>query len=1846
MVAVTTKAIESVDFVTMRSLSRLCALALAHTQREDVALAAVAKQAPKKAAKASKKRENGDSSDEEGLPSQNDVHAAASSTTAEGGTTLTLLSSKQMLELIVLKSSMTRKARAALLDVHATLYALLGVSWVQTHYEVIVRHFVDECYLDRAARTAASLILRKVIGERMLGEQAQVSAIQTICTAYLKRWPVLTPGQSSPSKVALAMGLDECAGLLQQLGSAPTQVIEAIHDPLLRLLGHPSYRVQVSAAWCLRTLCFISPLELGPAIKALFGLIEKDLASLNNAGERAGAEVPRRTTGHARGLAAALSVVPLRPLYTSFDVSGQALELSIRLLKESAEHSLAISAVEIEVAWTLIGALMSLGPNFARHHLNQLLNMWRSALPKDGGASSQTPRPENEWGFLLHVRECTLTSIYSFLSHNTSSSDSALTLDTARRIVAMLTNALSFVNSFTSTHSHLAQEQVPGVERNSISLLDREHMVRRRVLQCFNLLAASPALEGMQDSLVVACIQNMAEPDRYVGSAAQAAIAASAGNFSTVWALTDGYAFGLTSLQRDGECLVGASGSDSDIDTETSGLNRDAIEAQLDALGRRPIMRAAEYDASNVYVQRSRLPPPPATGVVDASIELLAALVPFQRRETQIFAIEALLSHTRTQRLDKNPGRRMAIRINACTAVLATLRIAQSGRRTPSGFNNDRLTTALRELLQDALVQGDPWLRFTASEAFGRLAAIAGPHCMSSQVQFLVDQVVNNRDPEARAGCARAFGAVYSSVGGLAAGPLTKTVVDVLLSLSNDPHPTVHYSALEALTMVVEAASLSYSAFVSSTLGMLARLYMLSTHEPEGGSPGSVNLRADLPAHQAICRVLGAITAVLGPDLAESSSAKIRSLIQVLLSELSKEESDDGVVVEATKARQTLALFSQQHVDVVEWISALRNHIRHAKRPLKLAAVNALYQLIQRQALTVSKVGGDGLVEDLFGQLDKEPGMDGVREVLLSWLKQTAALSPGGWMDLCQRIMSRTSSANEIGGGMAAAGTGNDAKAQGFQDEESAAINLGGTSTRASAQPSRWRTQLFALQCLHEVFVSVRLSGRLEHFDTPKMASGPTRTGQQMSARVADLIRMAFTASTAPNVEVRLEGLTVLRDVIDNFKAARDPDFQEALLLEQHQAPIAAALTPAFLSDSTPEVLAAAVQVCAVFVGSGVVKEVDKLGRILRQLTSALDSCLKPSMDGLGDVKGLAKNAVSMLRIAVLAAWSELQVASVGQEYLVAVIGPHVDDLARAWVASLAEYARLRNDAEGVAIVTAAPFVIQGQEDSQYSGLTRQVLLPHFDQAWYKLLHAVAAFMAKDDTSVIAALDGAAPGEEVAKSKGEDTTSSFRIDPRIHFYALYGLAFESMASRGGGSGGPGVVGIALLAMRHLIAAKYAGSALLQDDVFGELLNLAYRLVMTEPALVQIRVVDLIAALCSSYGQRLLDAQAEPTGSSSGIGFPETAKATRCLELILYALENAGKPFLTASAPDDKAALARTCLSAYLDLAATIFSRGQRIELYALAFQAYSQMLRDEKSDADLVGTSLASLKDLCQRAATLAGEMNNEESYSLVRRTLHGFLSSAVDGVDEMRARSGKIATLKTKNSILAVTVVLTSLPESCSGPSRVTISKPVLEQFCYQLLYAATTSPDTIVRSTSLNCLRTIFTRPVGTAPWLRYCVGQLLPGVVAFLASSPSGTKATPGTDEEVKESEAAEDNTREELVKALFGLVSSQAESSTRPRLLGIVLPCLVLMAKEGKGGSSSISQHVLALATLDQVAFRLVASRMDAETRAQLERSLRGAVQARPSASRSSSQQQQSQQQQQQQEAKSIALRSFG
>jgi HEAT repeat-containing protein 5 len=57
----------------------------------------------------------------------------------------------------------------------------------------------------------------------MLSEQRQISGIQELANAYLKRWPAMMAGQVAPTSV-FVFTLREVAGLLQQLGNAPPPV--------------------------------------------------------------------------------------------------------------------------------------------------------------------------------------------------------------------------------------------------------------------------------------------------------------------------------------------------------------------------------------------------------------------------------------------------------------------------------------------------------------------------------------------------------------------------------------------------------------------------------------------------------------------------------------------------------------------------------------------------------------------------------------------------------------------------------------------------------------------------------------------------------------------------------------------------------------------------------------------------------------------------------------------------------------------------------------------------------------------------------------------------------------------------------------------------------------------------------------------------------------------------------------------------------------------------------------------------------------------------------------------------------------------------------------------------------------------------------------------------------------------------------------------------------------------------------------------------------------------------------------------------------------------------------------
>lgn len=159
-----------------------------------------------------------------------------------------LLTAQEMLAQLSVqfnKPNVTRKTRVGIFDCYVALLSSLGSKFVESNYALIVSHFMTEIisnarnsgtrYEILFTRSLVEIVLRDLIGVRMLSEQAQISAIQELSSAYLKRWPAMMPGQTAPNPQVLVAILREVAGLLQQLGNAPTPVqVRVQNDTVVR----------------------------------------------------------------------------------------------------------------------------------------------------------------------------------------------------------------------------------------------------------------------------------------------------------------------------------------------------------------------------------------------------------------------------------------------------------------------------------------------------------------------------------------------------------------------------------------------------------------------------------------------------------------------------------------------------------------------------------------------------------------------------------------------------------------------------------------------------------------------------------------------------------------------------------------------------------------------------------------------------------------------------------------------------------------------------------------------------------------------------------------------------------------------------------------------------------------------------------------------------------------------------------------------------------------------------------------------------------------------------------------------------------------------------------------------------------------------------------------------------------------------------------------------------------------------------------------------------------------------------------------------------------------------------
>ncbi len=369
-----------------------------------------------------------------------------------------------------------------------------------------------------------------------------------------------------------------------------------------------------------------------------------------------------------------------------------------------------------------------------------------------------------------------------------------------------------------------------------------------------------------------------------------------------------------------------------------------------------------------------------------------------------------------------------------------------------------------------------------------------------------------------------ALGSIHSHVGGMAAGYHLKKIHGILMSLCSDPHPAVHSCAIEALSQVADSAGLTFAGYVSSSLGLLAQLWTCDTHNEESAIVATSNYELESATPVVIARCIDSLVNVLGPDLQDMSKAR-----ELILSLIRQFEIDDLPMVQAEglRAMEHMYLYDSRHIEFSSYVCQLQEALDSPFELIREIAVDGLYNLMRRDSLQVLGVAKEGLEDKIWFLLNENPEQEGIHNIIQAWLGQTSLTETNEWVMRCQHVLTKTTSKPEEILPLALV---KPVTVPDLRDEEVAGFASGDGKDQASPSTPdtgkellRWQVRVFALKCLSNLIAIV---GKDLELNAESMA------GHALQQSIADVIRMAFLASTSSVVELCIWGLRLINQIL------------------------------------------------------------------------------------------------------------------------------------------------------------------------------------------------------------------------------------------------------------------------------------------------------------------------------------------------------------------------------------------------------------------------------------------------------------------------------------------------------------------------------------------------------------------------------------------------------------------------------------------------------------------------------------------------------------------------------------------
>ncbi|MBA0821351.1 hypothetical protein Goarm_018214, partial [Gossypium armourianum] len=506
--------------------------------------------------------------------------------------------------------------------------------------------------------------------------------------------------------------------------------------------------------------------------------------------------------------------------------------------------------------------------------------------------------------------------------------------------------------------------------------------------------------------------------------------------------------------------------------------------------------------------------------------------------------------------------------------------------------------------LKGILIEGDICAsqRRASSEGLGLLARLGNDIFTARMTRSLLGELNGITDSHYAGSIALSLGCIHRSAGGIALSTLVPTTVSSITLLAKSSIPALQIWSLHGLLLTIEAAGLSFVSHVQATLGLA--LEILLSEE---------NGRVDL--QQGVGRLINAIVAVLGPELAPGSIFFSRCKVLFSLN-----FPFDQMSVRFT---QQLVLFAPHAVSVHSHVQTLLLTLSSRQPALRHLAVSTLRHLIEKDPVSVI----DEQIEDnLFCMLDEETDSEIgnlIRGTIMRLLYVSCPSRPSRWISICRNMvlaMSTRATAEISSGNDSTSGPDGDSRLNFGDDDEnmvsdSKHIPVQGHAFETSIvgrnrdKHLRYRTRVFAAECLS--YLPEAVGTNPAHFDlslASRKVANEQVSGDWLVLQVQELISVAYQISTIQFENMRPIGVRLLSSVVDKFETVPDPELPGHFLLEQYQAQLISAVRTALDTSSGPILLEAGLLLATKIMTSGIISgDQAAVKRIFSLLSRPLD---------------------------------------------------------------------------------------------------------------------------------------------------------------------------------------------------------------------------------------------------------------------------------------------------------------------------------------------------------------------------------------------------------------------------------------------------------------------------------------------------------------------------------------------------------------------------------------------------------------------------------------------------------------